>query len=152
MDSYLNLARKINYILKEDNEILNLGKNAKEVGNKLLNAINNTDFTTDKATEGIYYALSSFLSLSIIMSHIPLVPRVISTFTSNHLNTNVLPKYRSRLLNVYRGKIKSIDEEIEKLKDKIDDENEGDMNEKIENLRDIKSKLERDCERLKVVK
>lgn len=148
---YFELAREANLmdmILKEEN----LQKKASLSGNKILKSLNNVDLTTDSSVEGIYYALSSFFSLSLIMSKSPLPGRMVAKATSKHLNHNVLPKYRKRLMGVYSSKITSISNKIEDLKNDINDDNRGNVEEKIETLDLMKDQLERDYSRIKLIK
>ena len=132
-------------------------KNNKDVNkisrkaNELLNKLNNIDFTTDKANESIYYALSAFFSIGIILSNLPLVPKVISRATYIHANTKVLPKYRKRLMRIYSNKIKDLNNEIDELKNTLDDDNRGDVMMKIENLESTRDKFINDYKQLRVV-
>lgn len=125
---------------------------AKDNGNKLLKSLNSVDLTTDESVEGLYYALSSFFSLSLLMSKSPLPGRMIAKATAKHLNNKVLPKYRTRLMNVYSNKIKTIDNKIDELKQEINDNNRGDIEEKIETLDLMKDQFERDYKRIQLVK
>lgn len=145
------LARDTNMMDKILNEE-KLHQKAIENGNKLLKSLNSVDLTTDESVEGLYYALSSFFSFSLIMSKSPIPGRIVAKATAKHLNTKVLPKYRTRLMNVYGSKIKAIDNKIDELKNEINDDNRGDIEEKIETLDLMKDQLERDYKRVQLVK
>lgn len=148
---YFNIAREANAM----NNILNeevFNRKATENGNKILKSLNNVDLTTDQSVEGLYYALSSFFSISLMMSKSPLPGRMLAKATAKHLNNKVLPKYRTRLMNVYSNKIKNIESKIDELKNDINDDNRGDIEEKIEHLDLMKDQLERDYRRIQLVK
>jgi hypothetical protein len=149
---YYSLARGLNSILREEGVTGKSIEKAKDKGNKLLKSLNDIDLTSDRSAEGIYYAISSFLSITILMSRVPIVPNVISKLTIDHLNTKVLPKYRLRLYNIYKSKIRDIEDKVSDLKVKMDDENKADILQEIEALESVKNELERDCEKILMVK
>lgn len=128
------------------------GSNIQGKVENLIDSLHEVDLTSDKATEGIYYALSSILSMNIIMSRSPLPGRTIAAMTAKHMHTKTLPKYRYRLRNVYVQKIKEIEKRIEDINNEIDDDNRGDKEAEIAALEDVRDKLRHDLNRVTLVK
>ena len=154
-DNCYEVARTINIILKEDTVKDNAGKKLvqlKDAGNKLNSTLAKVDLSSDESVEGMYYALSSFLSVSIITNRVPLLYpiKAITDFTNKHIATNVLPKYRVRLLNLYREKIKKIDGLVEEINNNND--NNKDNESKLRDLAALKAALEKDCDHILVLK
>lgn len=146
IEDLYELSRKIKLNEEESNILAN--------GNKILKSINDIDFTSDTATQGIYYALSSFFSLTLILSRASIFHRILSRATYVHMNTKVLPKYRIRLMNIYKSKADTITERIETLKNKLDedDKHKADIEQEIEELEVARDEFMSSYSRLKMVK
>lgn len=119
------------------------------------NNLKNIDLSEDQATEGMYYFLSSLLSISIIMSKSLIVGRLLAAVTAKHLNTKTLPKYREKLESIYKNKLNSINDKIESLEDELRSESrpakKDRIQEQINGLNSVKLQLKRDIARLNVI-
>lgn len=119
------------------------------------NNLNDIDLSEDQATEGMYYFLSSLLSITIIMSKTLIIGKVIAAVTAKHLNTKTLPKYRTRLEIIYKNKLKSINDKIDDLEGDLrttdKESKKEEISEKISDLKQIQMQLQRDIRRLNVI-